>query len=551
MSLPGPVRAHAARPLLLVLAGAILAAAVMLVGAADARQDRRRAATALRVEGEVTGGSRRGDQIPVSYRNPVTGQEIEVAVHPAGAALLPGGDAPDLRPGDRVDLEVAPDDPDAVRLAGDRLPWFHPAAVLPFLVVPLMFWLLRRWSLRRTVRLVRSDGTSFAMLGAIAPSRPFHRAPVLHLYPLDAPAGAPPTCAVRVLTTAGCPVAGPAFPVEVKGVPRPLGRVAARAGPGDGVLWPAARAALHGAWPRPAAVVDPVPPAPAPEAALPAWLGSGEPFPQRTGASSVLRPALVAVAVTLVLGVGVTTVTLANAAAARRDVARRLEAVGEVVDRDGGAFTVDVRYTGTDGRERTATAGVATPGDYTVGRRYPLLVDPVDPRDVVLGRERYDRAFPIVIGWLPAAAAVLDAAARARVWRRSRRVARTGPWSQADVWAGADGSLLFGDRRRGYLRAGLLHHPVDAWLRRRSGRDEPPGAAPLVPDAARVVLAGTVEPGGVVAVIDGEGGVYVVPRRLGVPGGPGGPATAGSAGSLRDRVRERVAWAKSRSRLFG
>jgi hypothetical protein len=511
-------------------AGIVLAAIITAARVGDARADRRDAETALRVDGRVADGPRRGADIPVLYRNPVTGQPIEVEV----ATRSAGGD---LRPGDRVALEVDPDDPDGVTLAGDRLPWFDPLAGPPFVLLGLGVCLARWWSVHRTLRLARSRGDAFAMLGAVAPARPRHRRPVLHLYPLDAPAGAPSACAVRVLTTGGCPVAGPAFPVEVKGVPRPLGRVVARVGRGDAVLWPAARASLHGALPRPGTVVAPVPPPAVDRAHLPPWVAGGGPYPRRTRLADLARPLAGALAVAVALGAVVTGTTLANAAAAGQETEGREQGVAKVVDRHGAGITsgpsVQLQLASGDG-DRTVAAPVADPEDYTIGRRYPVLLDPGADEPVILARERYDATSPIVIAWIPTVVVAVEAARRLLAWRRSRRLARVGPWARLDVWSGADGAVLFGDRRDGYLRAALGTHPVDGWLSRRAAADAPGPAA--VRDARGVVVAGRPEPGGTVAVVDDEGGVYVVARRLEVPGGPP-PAP----GRLVEAVRRAVA----------
>ena len=72
------------------------------------------------------------------------------------------------------------------------------------------------------MRLAGRAETAFAMLGAIAPRGRIRRRPVLHLYALDA-RGVPVAVLPRLLATAGCPLAGPAFPVQVKGVPRQWG----------------------------------------------------------------------------------------------------------------------------------------------------------------------------------------------------------------------------------------------------------------------------------------------------------------------------------------
>ena len=57
-----------------------------------------------------------GGEITVVYRHPVTDQEIEVTVSPFSSGF--GSD-----PGDVMALDVDPDDPERVALAGDRVPW--------------------------------------------------------------------------------------------------------------------------------------------------------------------------------------------------------------------------------------------------------------------------------------------------------------------------------------------------------------------------------------------------------------------------------------------
>jgi len=127
---PDPLRAYRARPLPWLLAG--LAFTLVIVGwdAYDARVDERWARTALVAEGEVREGYTGGAQIPVAYRNPVTDQRVELTVYSWGAP-------PDVDTGDPIALEVDPDDPEFVSVAGDRLPDFDPNNSLPWVVIVL------------------------------------------------------------------------------------------------------------------------------------------------------------------------------------------------------------------------------------------------------------------------------------------------------------------------------------------------------------------------------------------------------------------------------
>ena len=497
MSLPRQLRAHRARPLPWLVAGTGVAALLLVVGLHAAADDRAWVDRALRVEAEVGAGYRGGGEIPVVYRHPVTDQEIEVTVSPFSSGF--GSD-----PGDARALDVDPDDPERVALAGDRVPWVEVGYIAPWIVVPLLAYLGRRWTVRRTLRFVGDDSTAFAMLGAIAPRSPFRgRRPVLHLYALDAGPGAPSLCSVRVAATAGGPVAGPAFPVEVKGVPRPLGRVAARARAGaeggeGGVLWPTGRAAPHGPWPRPDRVVDVVPPTPVDRPPPPGGGGRAPLVVRWRGAAEALVIPLGVFGATVALGAVVTAFTLTSAAA--YDVAVEWEdTVGEVVDRDPGAYTVAVEYE-QDGARHRATVPVEFADDYTVGRRYPIEVDPDDPEHVRVTREVYDAAEPIVTGWLPAAVAGGVLVAHLRRWRRVRALDRTGPWWRTEAWSQPGGQGLVGDRAEGYVRASLP--------RARPVRSSWPLAA---------VVAGCPEPGEVVMVVDEAGDRYPVVRPLGVP----------------------------------
>lgn len=484
MSLPEQLRAHRARPVPWLLAGTAFSVLMAAVGLHAAAADRAWVDVARRVEAEVAPGYRGGGEIPVVYRHPVTDQEVEVVVSPWSAGF-------GSEPGDTLALDVDVDDPERVAVAGDRVPWVDWAFVLPWAAVPLVAYLWRRWAVWRTVRLVERTDTTYAMLGAIAPATRFRgRRPVLHLYPLDAAPGAPSQCSVRVVATAGCPLAGQAFPVEVKGIPRPLGRVVARVGTGDGILWPAGRAAPHSPWPRPAHVGEPVPPTPADAPVL------ADPQPRwwRGPAEALLLP-LGVFGATVLLGAVVTVATLVNADAYRRPVAWR-DDVGEVVDRDMDAYTVEVAF----GEGRTAQAPVEFAEDYTVGRRYPIEVDPDDPRHVRISREVYDTAEPIVWGWLPVAVAAAVLVVHAARWRRVRRSAREGPFWRMSAWKVPGGDVHVGDRSAGYVRARLpWGKPVESSL------------------PVAVVVAGCPEPGEVVMLFDDAGHWHPVVHRMQVP----------------------------------
>jgi hypothetical protein len=520
VSLPQPVRAHRARPLPWLLAALALVAVVIGFGYRGLHDHRVWARSALHVDGEVTVAPR-GGQLRASYRHPVTGQTVEVRVDTWGAA-------DDLEVGDPVALEVDPDDPELLSVAGEHKPPVDGASLVLILCVPVAGCGLRWWSMRRTVGLAHSDGPAFALLGAVAPGGRIRRRPLLHLYPVDAAAGDASLCAVRVLNTAGVPLGGPAFPVQVKGVPRPMGRVVARVAgaPGAGeVLWPAARAVTSGNLPRPRRVVDVTPPPPVPPAELPDWVASGDRYVQRTSLSLALGPVLGLLAFFALFALVATGQTVVAARNDDADRAGRDTVVGEVVAKrhafDHGI--VRARFA-SGGLTRTEEIRVADAGDYTVGRRYPVLVDPSDPGDPLLAKERFDRGYQIVFVWLPLIPIAVLAGRSVRTWQRSRTAARRGPWYRLDLWPESADSLLLGDRDAGYVRGAIVGRGVAA-LRSLWGIGAPartPGTTTwaLTPPAAPLVVAGRPEADGVVALIDGAGDVYVVPARLRAPLGP-------------------------------
>jgi hypothetical protein len=494
VKLPEPLRAYRARPLWWLLAG--LAFTLLIAGwdVHDARVDHRWARTALLVEGEVREGYTGGAQIPVAYRNPVTDQQVELTIYTWGAP-------PDVDAGDPIALEVDPDDPEFVSVAGDRLPYFDPNNSLPWAAMALAWCGWRWWSVRRTARLAESDGPAFALLGAIAPASRFRRHPVLHLFALDAPVGARSLCSVRLLSTGGCPLAGPAFAVEVKGVPRPLGRVVARA-PGTGaVLWSVGHAAGHRTWLRPDRVVDAVAPPPVPsDDVIPPRSRPGWWPPTLTPVTALLAALVGGVA----LGTAVTVVSVTRGAAYVPKPAGWVAAAGEVVERHDSS--VDLRYM-VDGVEHIQHAAALYPEDYTVGRRYPLTYDPDHPSEVRLSREDYDVAGPLWFAWMPAAAAAVGLTVAVRRSRRAWRLARVGPWSRLDLWHTPAGESHLGHAAADYVRAVMPPR-----RRRPFTRLDGPELKPGV-----VMVAGVPEPREVAAVRDAEGTVVAVSRRLRVP----------------------------------
>jgi hypothetical protein len=152
-----------------------------------------------------------------------------------------------------VDVEVSVVDPRAARFVTDRRGYFDEMPyLLVLLVVPLASLLLRWLHIRRLERLVAAEDVSYAMLAAVAAPDLLHPRWRLCLYPLDARAGALPVCAVELVWLPVLPHG--AFPVDVKGDPRPFGSIAVRTE--AEVLWPRGRVlAATARQPRPADVL--------------------------------------------------------------------------------------------------------------------------------------------------------------------------------------------------------------------------------------------------------------------------------------------------------
>jgi len=371
------------------------------------------------VEGSVSERYRRGPDVPLVYDNPVTGQRLEVTARVWDEDLWPG-------PGAAVALRVDPGDPEHVFVAGDSYPtaanlWWY----LPPVALPLLAWGGRRWSLRRARRLLDAPEPSFAMTGAIGPAAAGGRRCHLDVYPLDAAPGAAPLCSVPVLTTGGAPL-GPTFPVEVKGGPRPLGRLVARHG--DGLLWPGGRASLTASTPRPAAPPSSADPRPIATVAAAAPVGPRSPFRRAA------RSELLVLACTLAVVALVAMVTLTNARQARsveRDGVPVLARVVAQNDADG-VVLVAYRLAGEE-RDRRGTAAVDFPSDHPVDRLYPARVDPRRQATLRLLLEPYEAREPILWSLVPAVVAAAVVARRRMAWRRMRAVAGVGPWSPVDA----------------------------------------------------------------------------------------------------------------------
>ncbi|HUR77339.1 MAG TPA: hypothetical protein VMZ22_05290 [Acidimicrobiales bacterium] len=355
-----------------------------------------------------------GDELKVRYRHPVTRQLVTATVGFGERVQAP-------RPGAAIRVVVEHDDPLSVTAAGGGSPLPLRTNAPLYAVVTLaagLPWLYRRFHIRRAERLAESPTTTFAMRGALFKSR-FGRS-YLSLYALDAVAGADPLCSVRVLTTAMAPQSEVAFALEVKGSPRPLGRVVASCG--DNVFWPAgASLALRRNRRRPIAESrSPVRLAPVPDPQL-AWHARPWRFLAVPGAALVASLALTAV---------VTGVTLQQSGEAQRWWDRAVPAVGTVIAHSGEDAYVVVRYRRA-GRLREARAPVYYDSDYSTGIKYPIRVDPQRAGSIRLESEPYDTVEPIAWSLATLAAALPWLLHRLAAWRRFTRAARKGPWRRA------------------------------------------------------------------------------------------------------------------------
>lgn len=342
------------------------------------------------------------------YDHPITDQEVESPIWVWTA------DEPEV--GDRVDVVVG-GDPLAVDLHGDRFGSVNLPIYLLWLVVGACIVGTAWWSTARIARLVNRDSTVFSMVGVIAPGRWLRRRSLdLHLFALDAEPGSTPVCTVPLATIPSIGIATK-FSVEVKGSPRPLGRVAARAG--GTIMWPRRRALRRRALA--------LPPGPIAEALAPRVTGRPPAgFDLAALRRSVLLPSAAFAAAAVLVGF-ITVLTVRGAAHTEEFIAGADVVVGEVTGYDDVDYIVELTVIGSDRIITMPDEGAERP----VGVRYQLYVDPdpsVDGARIV-GID-YDIASPIGFAALPLVVAGWWLLNRLGQHRRLRRVAESGPWHQ-------------------------------------------------------------------------------------------------------------------------
>lgn len=241
---PAAVLRYLHRPLWWIGGVALFLLLLLATDARSVQEENARFADSFEVTGSLVAPWDGEDRLlDVEYPSPVTGKTVRAATYVRNSALVP-------TPGSTPLLEVSRADPSIVQLFEDRqeitdeLPLY-----LAGIALALAFLAARHWHIHRTERLMRAEGASFAMLGAILPPSFAVFRWRLFLYPVDAVPGSAPVCSFSLITVPT--VASGVFPVEVKGSPRPFGAVAVRSG--DEVLWTRGRAGPRAVWPRPEA----------------------------------------------------------------------------------------------------------------------------------------------------------------------------------------------------------------------------------------------------------------------------------------------------------
>jgi hypothetical protein len=406
--LPRPVARHLRRPWWWFAISLTITAVVVVLTVRDTTRLRDGSRTWPRVVAEVSPGYEADrHEVPIRYRHPVTDQEVDVKVVVVRDRLLPV-------PGGAMRVAVDPSNPDVVAVPGDgdEIPGMVFAALVINGVVVAAG--VARWlAVRRSAALIASGQAAFAMVGSLEVSRTRRRV-LLHLFPLDAPPGAPAVCAFPVLTTGQLPIGGLAFPVEARGRPVPGGAVVVRAG--SDILWPLRRPIGSGTGRRPAEMA--VVPRPLATVEAPAEPKVPSVFDAVGWARIVL---LLGVAVMAVI-VSIFTVTRGAEAS---DIVDRGIAVVARVEGSDEVDRVRLRYRvpGEDSDRVASSASVRT-----IGRLYPAHVDRDDLGHVQLDADPYNALAPFscVASGL---AATLLLLAGPFAWRReAKRLAAAGPW---------------------------------------------------------------------------------------------------------------------------
>jgi hypothetical protein len=290
-------------------------------------------------------------------------------------------------PGTSIDVVYDPDDPYHLHRAGSppRPDSGSRPALVMLALSPFLLFVLRLWSNRQFVALAASDAPTLRMFAARIRLRrrwlwtgdeiTTRRRMRLALYPLDAPENARPACVIRVHSAVPVPLAG-AFLVDVKGSPRPGGRVVLRFG--EAVLWPRSRALLTASWRRPAFVDNPI--------------SMTVPHTPSGLVTTLITIAAVVWAIGAAIA-GVVAVPRAHQSTAAAQ--NRVTVVAEVVGQK--SQGVEVRFRLAESGEFTAVAPINRPSDAPIGNVYPALAES-DGSAIRLRMAPYDWRTP-VLGW--------------------------------------------------------------------------------------------------------------------------------------------------------
>jgi len=230
------------RPLWWLLGVAVLSTLWVVQPVIDLITEARIERDGVPVAGTILGSWDGGQRVPVSFTPPAGGEPV---------TAVAWGPVDHERPIGPIDLQVDPDDPSRVRVAGSLAVWPVVEALTLFvpILLALLIWLVTRHRcVRRSERLAAADLPAYRMVGVPVPGRFARRRWRMHLYPLDVGAGTSPVCTVPVI---GWSDSTASRTVEVKGEPRPGGAVVISDRALDRIWWPAGRSLVTGQTPLP------------------------------------------------------------------------------------------------------------------------------------------------------------------------------------------------------------------------------------------------------------------------------------------------------------
>lgn len=236
---PVAVRRWLRHPALWSVAGLVLAVWLVLLDARGVRIDEDDLDRGPRAEARPVADWDGDANLDVTYVHP-SGQVVRASTHVFRTELLP-------EPGQSVAVRVSAKDPTSVRLVGDRYDPGAPAAYFLFALPGMVGWVARRRSLRTSERSATEPSVTYQMRAVASSPGWWSWRWRLHLYALDSPAGAEPVCSVPLIAE---PSTLGDRTVEVKGTPRPWGRVVPYDAESGEVLWPSGRCLRTHGWGR-------------------------------------------------------------------------------------------------------------------------------------------------------------------------------------------------------------------------------------------------------------------------------------------------------------